>query len=203
MKIRKVILAAMVLSSLVFTSCEKDSLTKTIDIDSNAAETTYATINESSSYGVLSSIDLQLEAALTVKKYGCPSSELEETTKNTDYRPIDCPDSYVASGYAHGLSQEFGHIKAELTIKYESSSDAVTGLIVLQFESTDEILTVEFRGPLSGSNNAGDMFRFHALSSHNFLDRYFSGFFAIHHLDQLLKSQGQKNIPITLKGVLE
>ena len=203
MKAYKVILIALVLSSLVLTSCGEDTLTSTVDPDFSSSKATPSSLHASSGYGVLSSIDIQLEAALTVEKHGCPNSDREEVTRNTDDRPIECLDYYVATGTARGLTQEFGNIKAELTIKYSPSSDEITGLIALVLESTDETLTLQFRGSLSGSNNEGDMFRFRALSNHSFMDRYFSGFFSIQDLDQLLKSYGQKNIPISIKGVLE
>ncbi len=202
MKTQILSLFVLALSALLLTSCEKDSMTKLIDAEYAQPADTNSPKTEPGNVSDLSSLTIDLEATLSVKKYACPIVDRKKSVRAGEDRPIDCPDRYVAYGIAYGSSEEFGQVKAEVTIEYDASSDEITGTIRHQLESTDEVLNIEFRGLLSNSENAG-MSRFHALSSHSFLDKYFTGFVSIQNLDELLKSKGLKNVPVIVSGVFE
>ena len=202
MKTHRLSIALFLFASFAFTSCQKDGLTKLIDAEHSSINDTNKPSNISASNIIISTLNAQLKASLSVNTYNCPGNDRQNNTRGDDGRPEDCLSQYVAKGYAYGLSEEFGNVKSDVTIKYDPSSDMITGEITLQVELSQESLTLIFNGLLSDIN-AGDVSKFRALSSHSFHEKYFTGFVSIHDLEKLLRSKGLKNLPLSISGVFD
>jgi hypothetical protein len=202
MKTHFLSIATILLASVLMTSCQKDGLTKLIDAEHSSQFDANKPGTMPGSDTIISTLNAQLEASLTVKSYDCVPSRRQHDAKDHGGKPEECLNQYVAKGFAYGLSEEFGYVKSDVTIKYEPTTDVITGNITLQMEHSQESLTLLFNGLLSESET-GNISKFRALSSDSFHQKYFTGFVSIQDLEKLLKSKGLKNLPMSVYGVFD
>jgi len=203
MKTHRIIIVALTFSTFIFTSCQKDSFTKVNDFQNGDEISEY--INElpsTSSGSTVHNLSMDMEGQFSVDQPNCMEDSRQVVSYSQAIPVEDCDNMFKVTGEAYGLSGMFGHFKASVEFEYNDVSGDVNGSVLIHKVSTDEYLTIKFRGSDSdlGVQSSSS---FRALSIDTYNDKYFTGTVEINNLGSLLYESSFDKTTVQITGLFE